>query len=80
MRDKADGQVGQKMKRQSCLVVWWLGLGAFTAVARVQSQVWELRFHIKQLRQKKREENEWKKESERAPGGDHGGLLSRDTP
>ena len=27
----------------------WLGFGAFTSVAWVQSQVWELRFHIKPL-------------------------------
>lgn len=31
------------------LVVSWLGFGAFTAVAQVQSLVWELRSHIKPL-------------------------------
>ena len=31
-------------------MVQWLGLGAFTAVAWVQSLVWELRSHIKLLR------------------------------
>lgn len=30
-------------------MVWWLGLGAFTAVALVQSLVWDLRSHIKLL-------------------------------
>ena len=28
-------------------MVQWLGFGAFTAVAQVQSLVWELGFHIK---------------------------------
>ena len=33
----------------SSLVVWWLGFSAFTAVAWVQSLIWELRSHIKLL-------------------------------
>ena len=36
-----------KNKGGSSLVVWWLRLGTFTAVAWVQSLVWELRSHIK---------------------------------
>ena len=33
----------------SSLVVQWLGLSAFTAMAWVQSLVWELRSHVKLL-------------------------------
>ena len=28
-------------------MAWWLGLGAFTTAAQVQSLIWELRPHIK---------------------------------
>lgn len=36
-------------KRGSSLIVWCLGFDAVTAVACVQSQVLELRFHVKLL-------------------------------
>ena len=36
-------------RSESSLVVQWLGFGAFTTVAQVQSLVWELRSHIKPL-------------------------------
>ena len=39
----------QTLRNQHSLVVWWLGLSAFTIVALVQSLVWELRSHIKPL-------------------------------
>ena len=38
-----------KLHRGSSLVAQWIGFSAFTAVARVQFLVWDLRSHIKPL-------------------------------
>ena len=39
----------KKNQPGSFLVVYWLGFGAFTTVAQVQSLIWVLRSHFKPL-------------------------------
>ena len=45
MKQKILCVISKKPQRGSSLVVQWLGLGSFTAVARVPSLVGELRSH-----------------------------------
>ena len=47
------GSPPDKEQAWSSLVVAWLGFGAFTTAAQVQSLVWELRFHLKHFWAKK---------------------------
>ena len=45
---------------KSSLIVLWLGFGALTAVAWVQSLLWELRCHIKPLHASAKKQNKTK--------------------
>ena len=51
-----DKDILKNIMTGSSLVGYWLRLGTFTAVAWVQSLVWELRSHIKSLQPTKQNE------------------------
>ena len=57
-------------------MVCWLGFGVFTAMAQVQSLVWELIFHIKPLHAADRKKKKKKRYCQRVFRSSHIILLS----